>query len=145
MSAMPSCHDNDVDNEIPEPVSAFITRYFPFSEMDTYTQSGSTGFVKIKDGPGITFGGKPDYSWIEINGYGVPLPQILIYDQVPAQLYQYLEEMESTEAVYIMHRDRKAYTLTLFDSTITYDIATGKVRVNDYQRVADFLFIDCIV
>ncbi len=71
--------------------------------------------------PGLTFG--ENYGWTAIDGYGMPLPQVMLFDQLPPRLYAYLQDsQQQLDSVFGMERDSKRYVLTLLDSTLTYDI-----------------------
>ncbi|MDE6460040.1 MAG: hypothetical protein K2K52_04300 [Paramuribaculum sp.] len=66
-------------------------------------------------------------SWIDVNGNGSVLPSILLYDQLPQKLYNYLLETESTEGVYRISRNSRSYHVELKDTYVDYDIKTGKI------------------
>ena len=55
----------------------------------------------------------------------MPLPQVMLFDQLPPRLYAYLQDSQQLDSVFGMERDSKRYVLTLLDSTLTYDISTG--------------------
>lgn len=68
------------------------------------------------------------YAWSSIDGEGATLPQVLLFDELPPALYQYLEETESLNSVYRLDRDARQYEVGLFDSALTYTIATGEIH-----------------
>lgn len=74
----------------------------------------------------MTFG--PDQEWEAINGYGERLPQVLMFDQLPPALFAYLQETENMNDVFAMERDAGIYTVTVLNSTITYDSKTDTIR-----------------
>ena len=118
-----SCSKNDLYDDVPTEINQFISRYYPNSALASFSTT-STGYVAvIKDGPGITFG--KDNKWTSIDGYGSPIPQIFLFDELPPSIYAYLQETENLDSVFIISRDKKQYKLQLLDSTLTYDIATG--------------------
>ena len=117
------CHDNDIYNEMPQEIELFTDRYFPDVAVSDFTHSGDTYHLTLRNGPGITFGPAPDYSWIAVNGYGSTLPAVFMFDQLPPELYVYLQENQVTDGVYAVERDTVTYRLTLLDNTITYTIA----------------------
>ncbi len=69
--------------------------------------------------------------WEAINGYGMPLPQVLLFDQLPPALYKYLEETDDVGSVFSIERDRTSYTVVLLDSTLIYDIKTQQITGSD--------------
>lgn len=128
MTAIVSCRDNQPWDELPTRISQFITQYFPNGAIDSFTSTPTTYHVRITDGPGLTF--NRNYEWEAINGYGMPLPEVLLFDQLPPALYQYLEETSNLDQVFVMERTARVYTLVLLDSTLTYDIATENISSN---------------
>ena len=52
---------------------------------------------------------------------------MLVYNQLPPALYNYLQGIEQQTSVYRMSRDSHYYKLTMENTVITYEIATGKV------------------
>lgn len=135
MIAVVSCHDSQLWDELPTDIAHFITEYFPNGAIDSYSSTPTTYHVRITDGPGLTFG--KDCRWEAINGYGMPLPEVLLFDQLPPALYQYLEETQSLDQVFVLERNAREYTLVLLDSTLTYDIATEVISGNTSQSSSD--------
>lgn len=121
-----ACHNNDLWDEMPSEIAEFVSAYFPGSSINSFTQSGDTYRVRVSDGPGITF--DKNYKWIAIAGYGMPLPKVLLFDQLPPELYTYLEGAQQLDSVFSLDRDSKSYIVTLQYSTLTYDIATGEIE-----------------
>ncbi len=122
-----SCKHSDLWDDMPGPIAEFINHYYPFSELDSFTKGSTTYHVRIDDGPGLTFGS--DYAWIAVDGYGLPLPQVMLFDQLPPALYNYLQETERLNGVFSMERDNVDYTVTLLDGTLRYVIATGEMKL----------------
>lgn len=117
---------NDASEELPSTISNFVTQYFPGYSVKAYNElSGGNSVVQLSNGPTIKF--DDDQRWIEVDGEGSTLPQVLMYDQLPPQLYEYLQATEQQSDVYEVKRDRYYYKLTMLDTVLTYDIATGKV------------------
>lgn len=116
-----SCKHTELWDDVPGPIAEFINQYFPFSELNSVTHSASAYHIRIDDGPGLTFGS--DYAWEVIDGYGMPLPQVLLFDQLPPKMYQYLQETEQLNEVFSMSRDDASYTASLLNTTLTYKIA----------------------
>ena len=117
--------DSDYD-ALPRTISTFVTQYCPDPDVASYTHpSADTYVVVIKGGPRITFGS--DYQWTRIDGCGMPLQQVLLFDQLPSPLYRYLEEGEYLGQVFLATRNPRRYGLLLLSDTITYDVATARV------------------
>lgn len=121
-----SCHGDDDWDSMPQDIADFVSRYFPGAGIGSYSHNGDTYHVRIDNGPGITF--DSDYAWETVDGYGMPLPQVMLFDQLPPKLYAYLQDSQQLDSVFSMERDSRRYTLSLLNSTIIYDIATGAVN-----------------
>lgn len=130
MVTMLSCSDNDNDNneydQLPDTIAAFVSKYFPNPDIESYDHPSGIYHVKIKDGPGLTF--DEDMQWEVINGYGMPLPQMLMFDQLPVALYAFLQETDNTKNVYSVERNSRTYTLELLTSSVIFDIATEQIK-----------------
>ena len=118
--------DDDVWDNVPPKIAEFINQYYPNSELSTCEKTGSDWHVRIKDGAGLTFNAQ--YSWANIAGYGEILPQVLLFDQLPPALYNYLEEVEALNGVYSLERDSRQYVVGLSNTSVTYDIESESVR-----------------
>lgn len=68
------------------------------------------------------------YSWTTIDGEGATLPQVLLFDELPPALYEYLESTENLTSVYRLDRNSRQYDVGLFDTALTYTIATGEIH-----------------
>ncbi|MDE5839140.1 MAG: hypothetical protein K2H39_08795 [Paramuribaculum sp.] len=122
--AIAAC-ENEVWDDLPSPVANFFTTYFPGQEVDSYTTTDNGSTATVKGGVSVTF--NSSNSWIDVNGNGSVLPSILLYDQLPQKLYNYLLETESTEGVYRISRNSRSYHVELKDTYVDYDIETGKI------------------
>lgn len=80
-----SCSHSELWNELPSGASSFINHYYPMSELNSVTHSGETYHVRIDNGPGLTF--DESGSWISVDGYGMPLPEVMLFDQLPPRMY----------------------------------------------------------
>ena len=125
-SVASSCHNADIWDEVPGEIAKFVNNYFPSSELESFTHSGQTYHLRIDDGPGMTF--DEDYNWIAVDGYGMPLPQVLLFDVLPPRLYEYIQEMEQLNGVFSISRDDKLYTAVLLDTTVSFNVATGELK-----------------
>ncbi len=132
MLAIVSCQTNRLWDELPLDISRFINEYFPNGAIDSYSSTPTSYHVRISDGPGLTFG--QNYQWEEINGYGMPLSGVLLFDQLPPHLYKYLEETSNLDQVFVMERTSRIYTIVLLDSTLTYDISTQAISSDLSER-----------
>lgn len=124
------CSDSsDLYDQLPVPVAKFVTQYFPGYGIDSYTDTTDGCHVRLDNGPGLTFDAQ--YQWLSINGYGMPLPKVLMFDQLPPKLYMYLQETENADNVYSVERDGFRYTLHLLSATLVYEISTGRISGTD--------------
>lgn len=122
---MGACNDNAWD-DVASPMQQFISKYFPFGEVKSCVeQPNGNQVVTIDNGATIVF--DSEYVWISVDGNGVVLPSMFIYDEFPSALYQYLKETEQTEQVYSVSRTTSVYTVKLLNSTINYDVTTEEV------------------
>lgn len=122
-----SCSDDgDGWDDMPPAISRFVSQYFPTQGIQSADQLPDGGYrVKVNDGATLVFDSTP--SWTSISGNGSPLPAVLIYDQLPQKLYDYLADTEQTAAVYSLARDYKTYTVGLHDTTVIFNIQTGAI------------------
>ncbi len=117
---------SDALEDTPTAVSRFITQYFPNQRVKSYTETSDGGHKAVLDNSAtIIF--DDDNKWIEIDGEGSTLPEVLLYDQLPPELYSYLQATEQTGGVYAVTRDNFYYKLTMIDTVITYTISTGSI------------------
>ncbi len=126
------CHNAELWDEMPEEISQFITRYFPGSQLEDYGHGNDSYHVRLDNGPGLTFDN--EFAWTAINGYGMPLPQVLLFDRLPPRMYNYIQETEQLNGVFAISRDNITYTATLIDNTITYNIRTGTLTGSDATK-----------
>lgn len=124
-AAILSACGEDVWDQLPAGVSQFLAQYFPGVGISSYSSSSAAYSVELRNDASLRFGS--DLKWTEIDGNGSPLPQDLIYDQMPEAVYTYLEQGELTSGVFAVRRDAECYLITLHDSLIRYDIATRKI------------------
>ena len=124
-----NCSNGNLYDEMPSEIQTFISQYFPNAPLESFTSSDNTYTVTLKSSATLTF--DSDCKWIKLNGNGSTLPQVLLFDDFPPALYEYLQETENTNNVYVAARNPKIYTVELHDYTITYDIATGEITGDD--------------
>lgn len=128
---MQGCRDSEPWDEVPSQIAKFITQYFPNEGLASITESSDTYHVRLDSGPGLTF--DKNCEWEAINGYGMPLPKVLLFDQLPPALYSYIEESGNSGSVFSIERDSEAYTVVLLASTLSYDVETGRITGSDRQ------------
>lgn len=122
---MGSCNDTVYD-ELPSSVQSFISQYFPFGEVGSYTETDSGDFtVAMKNGATITFG--KEYTWVDINGNGLPLSDMILYDLLPSALYSYLLETEHTADVFRLTRSATGIKVELHDTFFIYEMKSEKI------------------
>ena len=68
---MGACN-SDAWDELPSAISSFVSEYFPFGELQSYSENGGVEVVQIKKGATLTF--DKNYEWTDVNGNGVVLP-----------------------------------------------------------------------
>lgn len=123
--AFASC-DNNVWNELPQPIASFVSEYYPDSKVSSYGDTSNGGhYVQIHNGAYLTFDSKD--RWLSVNGNGAVLPQVFLFDELPPSLYEYLQETENLDLVYMASRDNFKYELQLKSSRLTYTIDSGRI------------------
>lgn len=126
---------SDASEDLPAAISKFTTQYFPGLGVKSYKElPDDDSVVTLSGGPTITF--DSSNIWIEIDGNGSPLPQVLIYDQLPPDLYGYLQGTEQQAEVRGVKRDRYYYKLTMLDTVISYQISDGKITYPGTEEYA---------
>lgn len=121
-----ACSHEEYD-KMPNEIATFVSKYWPDPNIESCTNPGGESWVIIiKNGPTLTFNSSCD--WTSINGNGLPLPSIVMFDQLPPKLYDYLESGEFLSQTFSIVRTPRMYTVTLLTQTVTYDIATETIR-----------------
>lgn len=120
---LPACNDSELWDELPSEITEFITQYYPNCDLQSVSNSPNGYHVRIKDGPGMTF--DKDKQWTAVDGYGMPLIQVMLFDQLPPVVYEYLQGSDQLNSVFSMSRDKVRYTIALLNSDLYYDIETG--------------------
>lgn len=128
-----ACSSSNVWDEIPTPITSFIEQYYPGSGVKSFSQTTDGYKVKINNGASLSF--DEEYHWTFIDGNGVRLPEVLVYNQLPPALFNYLQGIEQQGEVYAINRDKTYYKLTMHDTVITYEIATGKIAYPDGKMI----------
>lgn len=123
-----ACSDNLMD-ELPRPITTFVNTYFPGSGVSDYQFRDDIYTVTVTGGTVIDF--NLNLMWVRVDGKGNTIPAILVNDQLPPGLLEYLQSMQMTDAVYAVSRTDTSYRVTLSDTVLSYDIATGKITYPD--------------
>lgn len=135
---MGACGNNAWD-ELPSPIVAFVSEYFPFGEVESYkVDDNGVATVQIKKGATLKF--DKNYEWIDINGNGSTLPQQFLFDKLPPLLYDYIEARESLLDVYSVSRTTNIITIEFLDSRIEYDESTGTITSPQKTSTIEMLF-----
>lgn len=116
---------NSLWDELPSPISTFISTYYPMSGISKYSESNDNYYVTIKNGASLVF--DSNYEWKSINGNGTTLPEIFVTDKLPEKLVKYLTELEETDAVYAAENQPRSIILSMLNYKITYTKETGDV------------------
>lgn len=119
-----ACSDTLWD-ELPSQISTFITTYYPNSGISKYSDDNGTYHVTIKNGASMSF--DSSYEWTSINGNGVPIPKIFIFNEMP-KVYQYLEARELTSDLMEALNEPRAIILTFTDFRLEYIKESGDIR-----------------
>lgn len=120
---------SDDREDVPGPVAQFLSKYFPLQAVTQCSYDNDTYHVKLRNSTALTFDDR--YHWISVNGYGDTLPEMLLFDELPPALYNYLQELSLTSQVYAVTRDSFLYHVMLLDSSVTYDISSGIVTPDE--------------
>lgn len=119
------CQSSDAWDSLPDPIARFVAQYFPNTGVSSYSANDGSYHVKLSGAPALTF--DSDYHWTDINGRGNTLPEVLLFDQLPPALYNYLSETERLDRVYSMSRDKHTYAVVTTDTGLNYNIDTGRI------------------
>lgn len=119
-----ACDSDDVDG-VPSEIGRFVSHYWPGTAISSCEKTMGGYAVRVKNGPSLVFNSA--YKWISISGNGQSLPAVLLFDQLPPALYEYLQDMEATGNVRVISDQAKEVIVTLPALTIHYDKATGDI------------------
>lgn len=118
--------ESDKWDDLPQPIANFVSQYYPGAGVKSYNHEENYQYrVEVSTGAVIIF--DSEMQWISVDGRGVVLPEVMIYDQTPPELFSFLQATGQQEEVYAMKRDKKFYKLTMHDTVLTYNIQTGAV------------------
>lgn len=119
-----ACSDSLWD-DLPAPIARFITTYYPSASISKYSDADNQYSVVVKNGPSMTF--DSDYSWTMLDGNGVPLPSIFVYNELPA-VYEFLLARDETNTVMKVEKEPRAIYITLTDQVLEYVRETGEIK-----------------
>ena len=106
-------------------ISKFMSDYFPARAYTTAELTPESCIIRVKNGPSVTF--TPSGQWTSVVGYGATLPQIFLFDQLPPDLYEYIQGLEAVDKVYSVVVDNGQYSVIMLDTSVVYDRATGTI------------------
>ncbi len=128
-----ACSSNDpVYNDMPADIMKFVAQYYPNSKVETFTETDASYRLVLDDGPTMVF--NKTCQWQKLDGNGSVLVQNFLFNELPPELYEYLQNTDELNQVFSVSRDSKEYTVELLNSSLTYNIATGKLTGKDYSR-----------
>lgn len=128
-------NNDDLYNEMPRAIETFVAQYYPNSQLSSFTHTTDKYRVVIKDGPTMVFDN--NYQWTMLNGNGSPLPSNFLFNEMPPEVYSYLQETENLNDVFSVERDSSDYTIMLLDYTIEYNSATGHLTGDNQKNKKD--------
>lgn len=106
-------------------ISKFMSQYFPNRAYTSTGRSDSIVVMRVSNGPSVSFDSAGH--WVSMVGYGTTLPQIFLFDQLPPDLYEYVQGLNATGKVYSVIVDHGLYTVDMLDTSVTYDNSTGTI------------------
>lgn len=113
------------DNGSWENITKFRSDYFPNQSYSMTDQNEDNCIIRVKGGPSVTFA--PSGRWASVVGYGSTLPQMFLFDQLPPELYEYIQKIDALGDVYSVIINRGLYTVDLIDTSVVYDMSTGAI------------------
>ena len=124
--ALSGCTNHeDVYNDMPQDITKFVAQYYPNSAVESFTETDERYRVVLDDGPTIVF--DKTCSWEMLNGNGSVVVQNFLFNELPPEMYEYLQSTDNLNEVFSVSRDKSDYTVVLLNSTLTYNISTGKI------------------
>lgn len=121
-----SCSSNDeVYNSMPQDITKFLAQYYPNSKVESFTETDARYRLVLDDGPTMVF--DKACLWEMVNGNGSVVVQNFLFNELPPELYEYLQSTDNLNQVFSMSRDSTDYTVVLLNQTLTYTISTGKI------------------
>lgn len=118
-------------DDVPTSIKEFISSYWPGASVSDYDERNGNYYVTIKNGATLVF--DANYQWTSINGNGVPIPSILIFNEMP-RIYQYLEARELTSDLMIAENNPRTIILTFSDFILEYNKETSDIKMITRSR-----------
>ncbi|MDE7468285.1 MAG: PepSY-like domain-containing protein [Muribaculaceae bacterium] len=126
LAAFCGCQSSDLYDSLPDPIENFISKYWPNPAIEQFSINPDGGYtVTVKNSITATFDSQ--YSWTDVNGDGIPLPQMFLSDCLPSKLYDYLESGEYTGQVFEVKRSATAYEVTLLTGSLNYSTIDDEI------------------
>lgn len=124
--ALSACTNNEeMYSNMPSEITKFVAQYYPNTQVETFTDTDTSYRVVLKDGPTILF--DKTCLWEMLDGNGSVIVQNFLFNELPPELYEYLQSTDALNQVFTVSRDSKTYTVGLLDQILNYDIASGKI------------------
>ena len=120
-----ACGNDALWDEMPAPISKFVSTYYPMSGVSSYSESNGIYSVTVTNGATITF--DSDYQWLTINGNGQTLPEIFVENEFEPKLIQYLTALQLTDSVYAAQNDPREVIVSVTNYKIRYEKSTGDI------------------
>lgn len=135
MNLLSGCEDNNVtDDSIPYCITSCMDQYFQGRAMSEY-QELDNGYYRfsVKNGPTLVIDIISNNDWnplfdlISYKGNGETMPQNMAWNKLPADLYNYIDGLESINQIYEMELSGNIITVTLTDTIVQYNTKTGTI------------------
>ena len=121
-----ACNDEGKQfGQLPGDIQRFIALYYPEIAVSSHSFDNGIYSVTLQNSATLTF--DSSYHWLTVDGRGSVLPEIFLYDEMPSELYQYLQTTSNFSNVFSAKRTANSIILRLTDSTVDYNIANKRI------------------
>lgn len=121
-----ACNDEGKQfGQLPGDIQRFIALYYPEIAVSSHSFDNGIYSVTLQNSATLTF--DSSYHWLTVDGRGSVLPEIFLYDEMPSELYQYLQTTSNLSNVFSAKRTAYSIILRLTDSTVDYNIANERI------------------
>lgn len=135
---MGACNHDDAYDELPESVAKFVSEYYPFTDVSSYSMKGGNYVVNMRNGATLVF--DSSLAWIDVNGNGGVLPETFLYNCLPEPLYDHISEMTLTQGVYRVERNVDYITVHTVDTYFRYNLASQQITYPTARGIAALYF-----